>query len=283
MTIRTQQSDSLAEVKFTSVTGLPSAGSYIWRFGVEFALFAWMRSQANEEDDRPSIRLEDARLRVQSSAAQLLVGDAVPEIRLLSVASHAQQRSIGFEVVVSAAAIECIEHQRAGGDVTFWLKLRVIVSAGRSQHEATEDVICTVPQSEWLKVLESCGYCRTLVVEVPMPDAAQGADPAAACLVLDAQRHLHRGQFDACIVCCRKALEAQATAAEALEQGEEPASIKLRDQSLPQRLKAIRKAVMHFANLSAHADPLALSQPYGRDDAILMLRLTAAMIVGRPL
>lgn len=147
---------------------------------------------------------------------------------------------------------------------------------------ANDEVLCNVPQSDWIAVLEQIGYRKTLLLEVPIPQGDEGSVPQRH--LETARSHMLRGQYEDAVASCRKALEGwttQRSEVESISRARGTKKSAPRSLTLYERELLLRDAANNFADLAHHADDVANAERYGREDAVMMVAVTAAIICRR--
>lgn len=175
--------------------------------------------------------------------------------------------------------MEALEGQRDGSGIKFRLKIQAQLTVDGELSAAQEEVICGVSQSDWVTVLEHCGYRKTLLLEIPMPEGER--DTAAQRHLDMARSHLLRGHYEEAVAACRKALEGWTTQrgeVEALKKARDTQRSNPRALTLYNRELLLRQAASNFSDLSHHADEVANAEHFDRSDATMMIAITASIL-----
>jgi hypothetical protein len=269
----------VADPYFQNLHGVEAAGAYALRFSITFVVANWP-----VEEKAPQIGLSAATITVEASGRSLLMGFAIPETTIpFNVGRHGHSRGLIYEFIAAPSCMEAIERLRDGTGVNFRLKVNASLMVGDDAQAAQEEVHCRVSQSDWLSVLEACGYREVLLPELPMPHAEGDRDDVGAKHLVSAQSHLLQGHYAEAVASCRLALEAwtsQREEAGAIASARELQRTTPRALSLLQRELLIRQAVSNFAHLAHHAHDVAAPERFDRESARMMIGLTAS-ILGR--
>lgn len=267
----------VADPTFQRLHGIEVAGAHALRFSITFVVANWP-----VEEKAPQIGLSAATVSVEASGRSLLMGYAVPETTIpFNVGRHGHSRGLIYEFIATPSCMEAIERLRDGTGVSFRLKVNASLMVGDAAQAAHEEILCRVSQSDWLSVLETCGYRKVLLLEVPVPQADRDRDDVAAKHLVSAQSHLLQGHYAEAVASCRLALEAwtsQREEAGAIASARELQRATPKALSLQQRELLIRHAVSNFAHLAHHAEDVAAPERFDRGSARMMIGLTASLL-----
>lgn len=274
----TWKSRIVADATFRGVHGFQAAGSYLLRLSVGFAVANWPQDEL-----MPTVLLTAAAVQVQRGGQALLLGHAMPETPVpFTVGAYSQQTAILYELLLSPAAIEAVERLRGGECIQFRLKIQAHLTRGAETLATSDEVLCSVPQSDWIAVLEQIGYRETLLLELPIP---QGDEESVPQRHLKAARsHMLRGHYEDAVASCRKALEGwttQRAEAAAVKKARDTKRNDARSLTLYERELLVRDAAANFSDLAHHADEVANAERYSREDAAMMVAITAAILCRR--
>lgn len=193
-----------------------------------------------------------------------------------------QPTTILYDLLLSPSAIEAVERLRGGESIQFRLKIQAHLTRGAETLAANDEIQFCVVQSDWIAVLEQMGYRKTLLLELPIPQGDEGSVPQRH---LDTARsHMLRGHYEDAVASCRKALEGwttQRAEGEAVRKARETKRTASRSLTLFDRELLLRDAATNFADLAHHADEVASAESYSRDDAAMMMAITAAILCRR--
>lgn len=274
----TWNSRIVADVTFRGVHGFQAAGSYLLRLSVGFAVTNWPQDVL-----MPTVLVTAAAVQVEGGGQALLLGHAIPETPVpFKVGAHSQPSTILYELLLSPAAIEAVERLRGGDRIQFRLKIQAHLTMGAETLATKDEVLCSVPQSDWIAVLEQIGYRKTLLLELPIPQGDEGSVPQRH--LETARSHMLRGHYEDAVASCRKALEGwttQRAEVEAVKKARDTKRSDARSLTLYDRELLVRYAATNFADLAHHADDVANAERYSREDAAMMVAITAAILCRR--
>jgi hypothetical protein len=209
-----------------------------------------------------------------------------PPIRI-DQRDYGQTQQEQLEIELNPQRLSAIEALRLGKNLDFDARLRMRVLAPSEQVPGreltlTERVEYHVPQSAWLEILEQVGYRRTLLIEVPLPDAQVNPQLAAAVANLaKAQQALLRGEYREAVGCSRDVLESLSAAlGDRDDQDTEVQQLFANSRQMDKaaRLRVLRRALKLITHPARHADQGAASIDWTRDDAIAMVTMLAALL-----
>lgn len=274
----TWNSRIIADVTFRGVHGSQAAGAYLLRLSVGFAVANWPQDEL-----MPAVLLTSAAMQVEHVDQALLLGHARPETPVpFKVGIHSQPITILYELLLTPSALEAVERLRGGGPIQFRLKIQAHLTRGDEAFAANDDVQCSVSQSDWIAVLEQMGYRKTLLLELPIPQGDEGSVPQRH--LETARSHMLRGHYEDAVASCRKALEGwttQRAEVDAVKKARETKRTASRSLTLFDRELLLRDAATNFADLAHHADEVASAESYGREDAAMIVAITAAILCRR--
>lgn len=269
---------TVANAKFQAIYGAMAAGAYLLRFVFDFDVSPWPEGEA-----RPLASVESATVYLSSNGPGLCLGSATPETAAPFRTGFGGLRGVLYELLVTPAGMEAIESARDGASIIFQARIVVRLTATNDFHVSTQDVVCRVSQSDWLEVLQGCGYRKSLLIEIAIPDAGAGQEAHAAHHLEKARTHMLRGHYADAVGACRLALE-QWT--ESRNEVGLLASAKERQRSDPrmltelQRELLLRQAVVNYAHLAHHASDSMAPAHFDRQSTTMLIGITAA-ILGR--
>lgn len=274
----TWNSRIVADASFRGVHGFQAAGAYLLRLSVGFAVTNWPQDELT-----PTVFLTAAAVQVERGGQALLLGHAIPETPVpFRIGAYSQPAATFYELLLTHAAIEAVERLRGGEGIQFRLKIQTHLTKGAETLVTHNEVLCSVPQSDWIAILERMGYRRTLLLELPIPRGDEGSVPQRHLEA--AHSHMLRGQYEDAVASCRKALEGwttQRAEGEAVKKARDTKRGASRSLTLYERELLVRDAATNFADLSHHADDVANAENYGREDAAMMVAVTAAILCRR--
>ncbi len=208
----------------------------------------------------------------------------------------AGQQGLGAIVIpLSDNILTHIEKRRTGGDVTFRIYSKLLVSSiskkenmsllgvpyeVQFENKGSVSVDYTIPQSEWIKILRALGWSELQAFEIPaaklkaIPGLQRSIDRFN-----DAQECHRRGDWDESMVNCRKAFEAMikdATREEDLSKAVQAFSGIIGNEQKADKFNKMVIALGNFLHLARHEQlaPVQMRQ----SDSLLALHLTGAML-----
>ena len=289
----------LAELKIQRVSLRRGAGNYFLEITIEASSVPHNAAVFYITDLRAAVR-----------ACNLDLGTAVPAGRSFLDVAHPGTKDraptwLQLAVPISQDALQLIEDVRAGADVQLDVRLQGTVNAfmqAAEKPQQTQSVesplrrispLCrfepnfyapthveenlqyTVPQSEWIKLLNVAGYGRSILFEVAFP---RQQAPAAASKSIShfeaASAAFARAEYATTVAKCREALEAAASECgikwvdwKKVSDGDNH-----RQMSIADRLALCWSASRHATHPAHHGDD------YEREEARYILGMTALAI-----
>jgi hypothetical protein len=207
-------------------------------------------------------------------------GRAVPLPNQLPIlpSNYSLERQLNLELDLNREQIEAIEDLRNGGDLTFNVALHTTLSDPAGQlRQVTPSAAHTVNQSVWLGVLEQMRYSKTLLIEVPVPDAQQSPELAAASMgLVQARQAMSRGDYREAVGVCRDVMDKINSA---LKDDDNLAEFSnLREKTKADRVRLLRRAVRVFTHPAHHGDDVAGRFEWNRVDAASTISIVAALL-----
>jgi hypothetical protein len=221
-------------------------------------------------------------------------------VDMATLQSGDSQKGLGeITIPLTVSTILAIENHRNGGDLVLKIDSRVllcpvhqgptgpsssVLSAPMETRFSVDggvgDIKCTIPQSEWVKLLPQLGWSDIELLELPI-DFLRGHLKLARARerLNDAQISLARGDWEGVLQDCRKAVEAVAFALTD-EEDSQAAMSRMKEHfgkgPKGENLTAIALAFSKFLHLARHeqSEPITLE----RADAILALRITVSLM-----
>lgn len=198
---------------------------------------------------------------------------------------HKNEQWVTFDLDMDGSRVAAIEEQRAGRD----FKLGLAISGQATSQTASTpqriraDLTIDANQSTWVKVLEAMGYCRTLLLEIPMPgqDAPEELKQTVEHL-RQAQDLMMRGKHREAVGACRDVLESMGVAL-ADEQGQTPEAVRswfegTHEMDKAARVRLVRRALKILTHPARHADEVSAGHEWGPEDAKAIVTATAALV-----
>lgn len=264
----------VADVNVTAVTLRKLVGAY----ELQFSLRIYPLRQQND-DLIANVRGAEVKLRIGSNDRSLgMTRFPVPlEITGRGVAPH-DHPVLGL--VLLPNQIQAVEELRNGGNLDFRLAPFGEGRDANGPHVFTDEWSSHVPRSQWIDRLKSADALSVLLIEVPMPfGAALRQMKAAVTSLQDAHNQFLMGEYTACIVACRKALESAGRRLHGKDwqQALDWLGSRRRDMTKTERERAAGAAVHHFMQKAAHSEEAA-GEFYDRSEAKFALSMTAAIV-----
>jgi len=105
--------------------------------------------------------------------------------------------------------IEKIEQHRDGQEPTFWIQIWPTLAGGDYfTNIQTWSTRITIPRDKWIKILKGIGYGDFEIVEITRGEMDKELYSRSISHLKDAQSRLIHGDYDGCLLSCRKAIEA---------------------------------------------------------------------------
>jgi len=196
------------------------------------------------------------------------------------------QESLAFDAVavltVSDEQLAVIEQRRAGSDLRLMLDANVVL--GYDPAASTGDQSARWPAGSfqenlyiygeaWQRLLNQTALATSLAVVVPVPlDVSQSA--RVGTHLRDAIRKVNDGEYGDAVIAARRAIDSMGT-----DWNSEKAVVQTpKDQrTLQERLSALRHALHALASPSAHADEVADSIKWDRENALAVIAGVSAL------
>lgn len=177
--------------------------------------------------------------------------------------------------------IEKIEQHRDRQEPSFWIELWPTLAGGDYfTNIQTWPTCITIPRDKWIKILEGIGYGDYEIVEITRGEMDKELYSRSISHLKDAQSRLNHGDYDGCLLSCRKAIEAMIKATTKGE-GKQVEAFKavLVEQLGAKRaeyLAGIISRVKEWTNVAAHSQ----GQPveYTRAEAAFILNSTTNIL-----
>lgn len=261
---------------YAGVRGTPGVGFF--RLGIRFSVTIAPRGGEMGGGDVPEL----AELFAEVHIGGRPVGWFTPQRALLPLQPYpgrVKNTTIELCCDLDRARVEAIEAVRAGGDLSLDVHLHWRL-AGDTEASNAERV--DVNQGVWVGVLGQLGYQRTLLIEVPVPDAAAQPELAEAVRLLgDAQGHMLAGRDREAVGALRDVLEAVARALGDDDKDDPVVNELFANQKTltkAQRLRVVRRALKLVTHPARHRDQVAVGIDWGRLDSAQMIAMVAAFV-----
>lgn len=212
------------------------------------------------------------------SAARLRVS---PQNMPLVQYPHAVTIPVALEADLDRARLEAIEEVRGGGHLPLMLTVYPVLSEPTGEtRTSTLQEQWQVNQGVWVGVLEQMQYRRTMLLEVPVPDAQQQPELAQAAAILGrAQQAMLRGDYREAVGLCRDVLEEMSKALGDSDPTPLPELFAgQRQMSKADRLRVLRQALKVFTHPAHHRDAVSVGMEWSRIDAASTVTMAAALL-----
>jgi len=218
-------------------------------------------------------------LRAHGRGAQSLVGRLVPQgaIRNITTYEYVGGHQINLEIELDAKRIEAIEQIRLGGNLTFSIELYAFANRGESSEQLYNSPHqFTISQSDWIKVLESIGYRKTLLLEIPVPTGETNpAFTEAAKFLESAQKQMLLGNYREAVSACRDVLESMNRFLNDENGSTQPSK---RKRNKLERVSAIRTSLHDLTSAAKHADETTSLIEWNLADARASISMAATLL-----
>lgn len=221
--------------------------------------------------------------------SELRLGFAIPNpANVVSPPSHSSTGSVRFTLSLTTPALVALETARDGGPIELVMTL-VAHPFVITQHEGytpgvgiqpTFDTYAfKVPKEQWLALLDSVGYCDTLLTELRLPASGPDVTAQGRQRLVQAVQARNDGGYAEAMRRCRIALDELKAEGFA---GKAPADVakflqdKAGTMSQAERFSALHLALQLFLSPTHHAN--APDEHYSREDAELAIAMTAALL-----
>lgn len=265
---------TLADSSFVHASGRKMLGNYGLRLAVRYDTHVW-----RQQGPVPMIILTSSAVTLIKPTS-IFAGFGIPESTSpFQITQYANRTEVVFDVALSPGAMQEIETARNGAGLDLNLRINGVITCGPDSARADDLIHICINQSDWLRVLDECGFGKTLLFEIPLNIEVVSDAELVATEFESARRHLNLGHYQEVVAACRRAIErlnqclghdgTLATARSVKGDGK-------RSLTIFERELLIRGTAMDFASLAHHADHVQ-ARPFDRLDATMMLGLTAAL------
>ena len=188
-----------------------------------------------------------------------------------------QEKQVNLELELDRARLEALEHVRGGKDLAFNLNLyTTLTDSNGNVRQVNVGGAHVLNQSAWIALLEQIGYQKTMLLEVPVPDAQQQPELAAGVRSLaSAQQAMARGDYREAVGLCRDVLEQVSLA---LKDNDSITFVDARDMNKADRLRLLRRAARVFTHPARHQDKVTTLFDWNRVDAASTISMVAALL-----
>ena len=232
--------------------------------------------------NRESSGLEVAPVDVYMAGRWLGTADPQPGQNVLAQRTYASTEHMALRLFLEPLRVRAIEELRNGGGLTLRLRCSYRLRVGGVEAVLSNEEELSIPQGVWVPLLEQMGYQRTLLLEIPVPDADHRPELANAVELLSrSQRLIAEGQYTEAVGMCRDVLE-EVTRALKDENGPDVPVAGLfeqtRQMNKADRLRLLRRAAKVLTHLARHRDEVAAAIEWSRIDASSIVTITAALL-----
>lgn len=274
----TWNSRIIANAHLTRVHGFKVAGGYGLRLGVDFTVPNW---EVEKDGPIPAVFFASSVVEVGDSQP-LAIGRAFPETpQPFRVSKHSSGPTGAlFDVILTPAAMERVERQRAGRDLRVTVKLQAEARKPEETLVVAYDASKTFTQSDWLVALEQAGFGRSMLFEVPIPEGAEGDEDWTR--TLERARHdFFLGRYPSAVTACRMVLESLTQGLKQEAQLKVARDLHKKDRqllSVDQRELILRQAAMDYSSLSVHMGCGHPDDLFDRGAAQMLLSITSSLV-----
>lgn len=185
----------------------------------------------------------------------------------------AVKRAIYLDVELDRQRLKALEDMRRGQNLTFTVHFWALVWGERGvlRLHPTEPPSRRVNQADWAEIHQKMGAGRSLLLEIPEPDAQAFPELAAAVEHWrEAWNDSMRGANRDAVAKCRLMLEAL------------PASPPLprdpRERNKAERYEQVRHSLTALCNAAHHTDDVCARITWERNDAEVVVGMSAALL-----
>ncbi len=212
------------------------------------------------------------------------LGIARPQTHVIFRNFNYPSGDLKFFLPVSASQLETIESLRLGKEIAFHFQIIAEVATSTIIVCLQDQVLFSISQSDWLKVLTGTGFLNMLLFEVPIPDASNNPDLADAVEALrQAQKQLILNECNLAVSQCRLALESLRKALSLNSKTRNAVDNysdrnNRRQMSQMERELLIREVLLHYTHPPHHAGHGGTLSEYSRREAAMIVGLTSCVL-----
>jgi hypothetical protein len=271
----TINSQVFASWNITKLHGIRGLGFYQLIFPIEVTTH-------NEPKDTPiTVTKISGALRAQGVGSQsnpTLLGRLVQQGTNYPITTyeHVGKHQISLEIELDAKRIDAIEQIRLGENLTFFIDLYATANRGEfSQPLYQQPHQLTISQSDWIKVLESIGYRKTILIEIPVPTGEENpALTEATSHLANAQKQMLLGHYREAVSACRDVLE---SLNRSIDEGK-PAQASKKKRDKRERFLAIQTSLHDLTHAAKHVDEITSLIEWNLADARASISLAATLL-----
>lgn len=275
----------VAEPTGAIVSGTSIAGGAQVHIDVAFRLVEWPWA----EKGPVSLVPQPSEVTARAGRREVRLGFALPNpANVIVPASHSATGSVRFTLSLTTPALGALEAARDGGSLElvmaliahpFFIAHYPESAPGVDVRPAIDTYKFKAPKEQWLALLESVGYCDTLITELRLPSSGPEATAQGRQRLAQAVQARNDGGYAEAMRRCRIALDELKAAGFA---GKAPADVarflqdKAGTMSQGERFSVLRLALQLFLSPTHHAN--APEEHYTREDAELAIAMTASLL-----
>ena len=275
------ESTPIAEVRTVQLTATSGVGASLLRFTLGWTLHA-------KRENPYSVFGTFLRITAATSGSPqaLFLGHAVPEVAFCDEARDGIpiERPLMYLLTLQSDQLLALEHLRQGHGLVFGIEVRGNALGPYGVRQVSETLKKEVSVGDWIPLLREANAGDILLVGINLPTVAQNPSITAAIeFVRRAHVFLLRGEYDAAVGECRRALEsvwklgklsdAARNARKALSTMDDRKSMSKQDRAL-----ALGEALMNFTHPAHHVEKDGAPEIFSRLDAALAVASTAALV-----
>jgi hypothetical protein len=231
--------------------------------------------------DGDACALEVAAIDVYMGGKWLGSAMPFPGQAVLSQRTYASTEYTAFRLFLEPLQVQAVEELRNGGGLNWRLQCSYRMKQSGIDTILSDQEDLTIAQGVWVPLLEQMGYQRTLLLEIPIPDARQRPELAqAVALLARSQKLIAEGQYTEAVGMCRDVLEEVSRALKDENgDGQVPGLFQnTRQMTKVERLQLLRRATKVLTHPARHRDEVAVAIEWSRIDALSIATITAALI-----
>jgi hypothetical protein len=288
MSILADSNRIVLDINQVNVYGDKGVGVYQLIFHTNFFIKSWKEKECLIRDLKAEVNIKDHDNSYHflgiASPKEAFVTKTFPESDIES--------DLNLVLLLYPHQVELIEKIRNSQDFFFKLKYsaethaRSLEDQANSVNSRTDAEEKTIPitQSTWINCLESMGYGKYLLFEVPIPEAIDGRISKNIFNELkSSQQHFFQGHYNVTVSKCRNVLELlekllsdNNSISKSMNQFLESKSrTKMNKED---RFYFIRKAVYHFTHLAHHSEERGNITHFNRIEAQQILSITTSVL-----
>lgn len=280
---------NVAETVMTQVGLRPLLGTYELSFNFS------LRGSPDERARWATINTARVQVKTnKSSVCDLGLAQLETPLLLKNDPKHSINENFTFYLSLNATQLSKLEDIRDGHDLEFKLMIKGIGGDSEHTNHIHNEWRVEMPRSKWIGLLKQAGYMDIMLLEVPMLPKNSVSEEWLDIQqdFEEAQRHFLNREYAACVSQCRKVMEDAGhqkfgkgdwhnPLLELL--GKHPRSTNKEEKSRnemskDERQNAFWAALLHYTHQSHHGKSKGGEKVYTRDDAKVILTLTASFL-----